>query len=203
MKLRVTSALTVYPVSRAEAKAWCRIDDDITDQDAVVDLLIAALTDQAEHLTGRAFVQREYELLLDGFVTHDIVLPHPPLLSIDSVKYYDLNNTLQTIDPAAYEVDLYAEPGRLRPALYQTWPTTYTRFNAVQIAYTAGYAPGSPSSDAAYREAVPPLVKQWLQARISTLYEHREQLIRNGTVKIPRDFADGLLDSLVIGSRLF
>jgi len=203
MTLRVTSAPPTYPVSRDEAKAWCQIDDDITDQDAVIDLLIAALTEQAEHLTGRAFVQREYELLLDRFAARDIMLPHPPLLSVDSVKYYDINNALQTIDPADYEVDLYAEPGRLRPALYQTWPTTYSRFNAVQIAFTAGYAPGSPSSDAAYREAVPSLVKQWLQARIGTLYENREQLVRSGLVRIPRDFADGLLDSLVIGSRLF
>lgn len=197
MTLRVTSAPPYYPVSRAEAKAWLNIDDDITGQDAVIDLLIAALTEQAENKTGRAFVQRSYELLLDSFPVV-IELEKPPLLSVDYVKYIDLNGELQTLSASLYSVDTYREPGILEPEYLQSWPNTRDIRNAVQIGYTAGYAPGSPSDEAAYREAVPAVLKQWMQVRIATLYENREQLVHGNSVDIPRDFVDGLLDSLTV-----
>lgn len=203
MTIRVTTAPPYYPLSRDEAKVFCRVDDGDTSQDAVIDMLIAALTDHAENKTGRSFVQRSYELLLDCFPWYQINIPQPPLLTIDSVKYYDSANVLQTLSPSLYAVDIYHEPGRLQPAYGEAWPVTYGVMNAVQIAFTAGYAPGSPTGAAAYREALPANLKLWLNARISTLYENREQLIRNNQVEIPRDFADGLLDSLVVGARLF
>lgn len=198
MNIRVTTAAPYYPVSRANAKLWARIDSDDTAQDTMIDLLIAAMTDYAENITGRSFVQRSYELLLDTFPSWEIRLPRPPLLTIDSVKYYDTENVLQTLATSIYESDIYREPARLRPVLGDVWPAVYNRMNAVQIAYTAGYAPGSPDDEAGYREAVPDTLKLWLSARIATLYDNRDHLMRTGKMQIPRDFADGILDSLVV-----
>lgn len=196
--LRVVTAAPYYPVSRAEAKEWLRVDIDDTSQDNVIDLLIGAMTDHAENLTGRVFVQRSLEMLLDYFPACDIILPRAPVLTVDYVKYYDSNNALQTLASSVYEYDIYREPARLRPAFGESWETTYSRLNAVQIGFTAGYAVGSPTDAAAYRDAVPVNLKLWMAARIATLYENREQLLHGNVRAIPRDFADGMLDSLKI-----
>lgn len=197
MTLRVTTAPPYYPVSRADAKSWCRIDSDITDQDGMIDLMIAAMTDYAENLTGRAFVQRSYELRLDGFC-NVIELPKPPLLTIDSIQYYDTNAVLQTVSAADYVADIYREPGIVEPAYLESWPATQGIRNAVRIAFTAGYAAGSPQDGDGYRQAVPANLKLWMQARISTLYDNRDHLMQSSFKAMPRDFADGLLDSLMI-----
>jgi 5-keto 4-deoxyuronate isomerase len=59
----------------------------------------------------------------------------------------------------------------------------------VRIRYVSGYA--NPNS-------IPKKVRLWMQTRISTLYEHREQIVIGGVVNIPRAFVDGLLDDLKV-----
>lgn len=202
MSIRVVTAPTVEPVTLAEARLWCRIDDGDTSQDAMLTLLIQAMREYAENRTGRAFVQRTLELTLPCFPDDGIIeLPYPPLVSVASVKYYAYDGTLTTVDPSDYEVDTYGEPGRVQPAYLETWEGSRNVFNAVQVRYEAGYAPtGSPTD---YRENVPASLKLWMQARLATLFENREQLVNVNQVEIPRHFADGVLDGLVVGARLF
>lgn len=201
MTVREITAPSVEPISLAQAKAWLRVDDDITDQDAVITMLIKSMREYAENLTGRTFVQRTLELTLPHF-PHVIELPNPPLISVTHIKYYDTDGALQTLDSSVYEVDSYREPGLVRPAYLQSWESTRYVFNAVQVRYEAGYAPtGSPTD---YRENMPASLQIWMQARLASLYEHREQIVTGTTVSdLPRNFADGLLDSLIVGSRLF
>ncbi len=200
--IKIITAPAAYPVLAAEAREWCRIDTGDTSQDATITLLIRAMTDYAEHLTGRAYVQRTLELDLDCF-DYCIVLPQPPLIGIDSIAYTDINEAVQTVSSATYEADTVSQPGHVRPLSGQSWPAIGSRFNPVRIQYRAGYAyVGSPTdyTDMSY---LPANLRLWMQARIATLYENREQIIAQNRVEIPRNFADGLLDSLVIGSRLF
>lgn len=196
-----------YPVSRAEAKLWLR--EDGSDQDAVIDLLIATMTAYAENLTLRAYVQRTLELDLSGFRLcgddGDIDLPLPPLVSVEYIKYVDTGGTLQTLATDQYDVNVREEPGSVQPAWGRTWPPIRgSAVGPVRIGYTAGYVPlGSPVDEVAYQAGIPPALKLWMHARIATLYENREQLVMNNQMEIPRNFADGLLDHLIVGSRLF
>lgn len=201
--VRVITPPAVEPVSLVQAKAWCRVDTDDTSQDAVITMLIKAMREYAENITRRAFVERTLELTLERF-GGEIELPRAPLISVDWIKYYDVNGDLQTLSAALYEVNTYEQPGEVRPIATASWPATGLVYNAVQIRYRAGYAEngesGSPT-DLAYN--VPAAVKVWMQARLATLYEHREQMIVGATVNpIPRNFADGLLDALVMGDLL-
>lgn len=201
MTVRVITAPAVEPVSLVQARRWCRVDDDDTSQDLVISMLITAAREYAETLTRRAFVERTLELTLKSFAG-EIELPRAPLIAVDSVKYYDIHGDLQTLSAATYEVDTYGEPGTLRPISTASWPSVADVYNAVQIRYRAGYAEagasGSPT-DLAYN--VPTALKVWMQARLATLYEHREQMIVGATVApIPRNFADGLLDGLIMGN---
>jgi uncharacterized phiE125 gp8 family phage protein len=191
-----------YPVTRAEAKAWSRIDSTDASQDTVLDMLIGAMTEYAEHLTGQAYVERTLQLNLACF-PQCIELPWAPLIGIDSIAYTDINRAPQTVAAADYEIDTVSKPGRVRPVWGATWPAIGYGFNPVRIQYRAGYAyPGSPV-DLTDNSYLPGKLRLWVQARICTLYDNRAQIIDGRDVKIPHDFADGMLDSLTLGSRLF
>lgn len=190
MHVRVVTPPSFEPVTLAEAKLWLRVDDDDTDQDAMVQLLIIAMRERAEHLTGRAFVTRELELRLDAFPDGEIQLPYAaPLRSVSSIRYLDADGVLQSLDasPTWWQEDAVRIPGVVAPASSQSWPNTGDYLSAVRIAYTVGLV--SPS-------LIPRSVRLWMQAAISTYYEQREQLVINGTVQqLPKTFVDGLLDS--------
>lgn len=197
------------PVSRAEAKRWLRIDADDTAHDAVVDMLIKAMREDAENITHRTFISRQLRLTLDSWPWDSqygvrIVLPHPPLISVDSFQYVDTNGVLQTLDTADYVVHDEYEPGFIIPTWEVIWPTIRLVPNALQILFTAGYAPGSPSGEAESQENMPAKLRLWMESKIASHNEFREQIVSGVAVtKIPRDFTDGLLDSLIIGGRLF
>ncbi len=197
------------PVSRAEAKRWLRIDADDTAHDLVVDMLVKAMREDAENITGRAFISRQLRMYLsdwpwDSEYGVKIVLPHPPLISVDSFQYVDTDGATQTLAVADYVVHDEYEPGFIIPAWNVTWPTIRKVPNALQILFTAGYAPGSPSDEASNQENMPAKLRLWMESKMQTHNEFREQIISGAIVeKIPRDFTDGLLDSLIVGSRLF
>jgi uncharacterized phiE125 gp8 family phage protein len=188
-KVRVVTGPTYEPVTLAEAKLWCRIDDDDTEQDAMVLLLIQAMREYAEQLTGRSFASQTLELSLDSFP--DVIqLPHSPVSSVTSITYIDGDGATRTLSgsPSAFQEDLYSEPARLVPLEGQSWPTTSDVLNAVRVRYVTGYTNVT---------AIPNQLRLWIQTRISTLFEHREQLVVGGQVQaLPRDFVDGLLDGL-------
>ncbi len=188
-RVRVVTEPEVEPVTLAEAKLWCRVDDDDTSQDAMLLLLIKAVRERAEELTGRAFAQRTLELRLDAFPDGVIELPFPPLQSVTSISHIDSSGALQTSgSPTDFQEDLTSEPGRVAPLTGTAWPSTQEVLNAVRVRYVAGYATVN---------AIPKLARLWMQARISTFYEHREQLVVGGQLtSLPRDFVDGLLDGL-------
>lgn len=203
MTVRVVTAPAYQPVSRTEAKSWCNIDADITDQDSIIDMLIKSATARAELITQRAFVQRTLQLILPCW-PEAIELPHPPLVSVESITYIDDDGVQQTLDTDLYDVHTWKEPGFIVRAWDEIWPSYRAVPDAIRVNYTAGYAPvGSPTDEAAHQAGQPEQLKTWMHARIATLYDNRDQFVVAGNVvEIPRDFCDGLLDDLVIGSRL-
>lgn len=197
------------PVSLSLVKEWLKVDD--TSLDTICAQLIKALREDAENLTLRCFVPRQFKLTLErfpadcaGLYGYRIELPNPPLISVASVKYIDTNGTLQTMDPTLYVVHDEYEPGFIVPAYLQVWPPLRTVPDAVQVTYNAGYSPGSPQDEQGYQDSIPEKLKLWMEAKCATLEQNREQLVRGTIVaKIPRDFSDSLLDSLIVGTRLF
>lgn len=209
MPIEVISPPSFEPVSLAEARRWLRLEDDDTANTAVLQILIKAMREDLENRTHRAFIQRQYRLNLEGYPTdptygYRIELPFPPLRSVDSFKYYDSDGTLQTLAEDQYEVHHEAEPAFIVPAYQVTWPSYRLRPDAIQVTFTAGYAAGSPPDEASSQESLPANARLWLQTKLATLFENREQIMVGTIVtKIPHDFTDGLLDSLTIGTRMF
>jgi len=159
---------TTEPITAAEVKTLVPIDG--TDHDARIALLIPAMRKQAEQITGRSLATSTYQVKLDEFPSA-IELLWPPIVSVQSLTYYDTSAVLQTITD--YTLDSHSEPGWLLPAV--SWPETYDMANAVIVNYTAGYGASAPEE-----------VKMWIAAMIGIEIDGRD---------VP-PYLDGLLDRL-------
>ena len=193
--VRVVTEPAFEPVTLAEAKLWLRIDDGDTDQDAEILLLIIAMRERAEELTGRSFVQRTLEMWMDDFPADEVIfLPHGPVISVESVSYLDADGALQVLDgsPSSWQEDLVGHPARISPLYGTNWPNAREGYGAVRVQYVAGYANAN---------AIPRQVRLWMQTRIATFYEQREQVMVGNLSELPRPFVDGLLDGLNIRKR--
>jgi uncharacterized phiE125 gp8 family phage protein len=148
---------------------------EVSDEDADLARRRETVTKAIEDHTSRSFALRTLKLLLDRFPVRCggvIRPPRPPLVDVVTLKYYDVNNVLQTLDPALYEVDAASEPGRIQPAYLSSWPSTYTRMNAVEITYRAGFAT---------RGEIPPRVRSAIVLGVADSNEQREITI-TGTI---------------------
>lgn len=129
------------PVSLVEAKAHLNVD--ISADDTLITGLIAAARAAAENIAGRAMVLQTWDLVLDGFpsgATCPIEIPLPPLRSVTSISYIDVDGVTQTWAAADYTVDTSGFKGRILPAYSEVWPTTRDVINSVTVRFVAGYA---------------------------------------------------------------
>lgn len=164
MALKLISAPGQLAVTLDEAKAQCRVTD--SNSDALITRLIRGAVARAEHETGRALVDQEWELVLDAFPEAEIELAKPPVLSITSVKYLDLNGAEQTLTAPNYSLDADTLPGWLFPAVGTSWPSTQDVANAVRVRFRCGYGGDS--------TAVPEAIRDWILVQVSTLFDNRD-----------------------------
>ena len=130
--------------------------------------------------------------LIDAAAKNEILIPPPGIysgpvyveqsLTIDgrgqvtidaggkgSVVYIDTDGATQTVSSSVYDVDIDQEPGRLRLAYSESWPSDRRSTpNSVIIRFVAGYG------DA---DAVPETIKAAIKLLVGHLYEHRVQTI--------------------------
>jgi uncharacterized phiE125 gp8 family phage protein len=158
---------------------------DSTEDDVLIDTLISVCTEQCEHQTNRKFVTATYDQTFDTWAD-EMLLPYPPLSSVTSVTYYDEDGVEQTLSSSIYDVVTNQEPGRIRLAYDQSWPTHRSQNEAITIRFVAGYG------DA---DDVPSTLKQAMLLLGGHLYENREAvpLLQRGE----------MLKELPIGVRLF
>jgi uncharacterized phiE125 gp8 family phage protein len=124
-------------VNLADVKSHLRVTT--SDEDGLLELYINAATQIVESKTRRALISRTFRLELETF-QDDIEIPIAPLVSVQSVRYYDSNGTLTTWDSANYLVDATRLLGIVRTASGVSHPSTQLRSpNAVQVNFTAGH----------------------------------------------------------------
>lgn len=163
----ITTEPSVEPVTAAEAKLYCRVDDSL--EDALFESLIKAARIYCEKRSKRTFITTTYRLDAYGFgsATGCIRIDKGPLLAVSSVQYYDTGGTQQTVTSSNYRVDTTPLYGRIVPIDTYVWPVVQAqRPNAVQIAFTAGYGAAATS--------VPDTVKTAIKLLVASWYENRE-----------------------------
>lgn len=142
MSERLITPPAELAVSLVAARAAARASG--TALDAELEQRARDYAEQAEHLTGRALIEQTWQVTLDGF-PDAIRLPHPPLISVAHVKFYDVDGVQRTLDPQDYVVDAESEPGYLVAAPGRAWPATAARINVVEVRYVCGYGPDATS----------------------------------------------------------
>lgn len=193
MTTRQLTAPTYEPVTLAQARMAARVDSDDTSEDALfTGVIIPGVRQDCEQLLGRSLMKQTWRRTLDCF-DDEMALAWPNLLSVEFVRYRDVDGVWQVLDASYYEVDTASVPGRVLRALAKTWPTLYPFPGSVRIDYTAGYSDSA--TESAQQAAVPASVKRWMLARIATAYEHRLELIAGASVaSLPNRFIDSALD---------
>jgi uncharacterized phiE125 gp8 family phage protein len=163
----VSTAPAVEPVTLTEAKDHLRIDD--SSSDTLVSSLIVAARQQVEQDTGRALITQTLDVYYDALPTdRELWVPNPKLQSVTTFTTYDEDDASTVFSSWDYLVDVASEPGRIVLNADATWPTDLRAANAVIVRVVAGYGVAA---------AVPQALKQAILLIISTLYEHREQVI--------------------------
>lgn len=163
------------PVELAAAKAHARVYVD--DDDDELTAFIVAARQMTEKATKRQLVSAEWKLVLPCFPGGAYFeLPRPPLVSVDSITYYDLDDVEQTLDSAVYRAVTLGHYGSVHLKYGQDWPATYSRPDAVTVTYTAGYG------DAA---AVPAVLKQGIMMRVAHWYRNKEATIEATLMQVP------------------
>lgn len=159
------------PVTLVEAKSHLRVDH--TDEDTLIQSLIdAAMShlDGYSGIMGRALITQTWRQDFDAFYPKMRLRPGN-LLGITSITYYDNDNVSQTLSASIYdaftdEVGPYVEQDP-----DESWPSTYTRPDAVRVTWTAGYGAAAANVPAAIRAA--------MLLAIGHVYEKRETTIED------------------------
>jgi uncharacterized phiE125 gp8 family phage protein len=151
------------PLSIEEAKAHLRIDT--TDDDLQVESLIVAAREYCESYTHRAFISQTWDLKLDGFPAGDLWLPLPPVSSVTSVTYVDVNGVTQTWPTSQYLTDLPAGPkaraARITPQYMLIYPMTRQIMASVTVRFVCGYGTSPGTLPGAIRAAMLLLIGNW------------------------------------------
>lgn len=163
--LQVVTPAAAYAVTVDQLKTELSISDTVWD--AKLALLIQEASEQLELATGRALLQATYcerydQLPLDAWCP--CLVHRAPLLAVSAIQYLDTSGNLQTWPATEYDVDIYAEPGRIALAYAGTLPTIRDTENAFRVTYTAGYATAA---------AVPSAAKEFIFEYCRPRHERR------------------------------
>lgn len=127
-------------------------------EDETLGAYLAAAVAWAEMYTRRAFITQTWEVACDDFprdmVYPQVELPRGSLQSVTSIKYEDLSNVEQTLDPAVYNVHTQRDPGRVLLAYDQDWPDVLDYPNSVRIQFVCGYGDTPSTVPKAVRQAI-------------------------------------------------
>lgn len=201
--IRVITPPTDEQFDAAEAREHLRITQ--TDEDNWFTNFIPVAREYCEYYLARSLAPQTLEFTANTFPNapyfrhpaanefdvqrnSGIVLPMGPITEIESVKYYDVSTTLQTIDSTNYFLDDGAEPAVLYPVSGYDWPSTWHIMSAVRIRFKAGYD----LPDAATpTNPLPASLKAAMLMVLGHLHENREAT------------SDTKIDEIALGAKSF
>jgi len=163
---QVITPASTYPVSLTEAKSHLKVDT--TADDTYIESIIKAATQLSEEYTNRFFIDTIILQTCSDFAQLQTLFKSK-VSAVDSIKYYDSDNIIQTLDSAVYETQLQYEPSQIELADGKSFPAITKRNDAVRARYTVGY--GSSASD------VPEIIKQAILLTIGNFYQNRNSVV--------------------------
>lgn len=173
--------LAPEPITLDEAKAHLRVIG--SDEDGHLTGLIIAAREMAEGRLNRTIRQRAITEVFSGW--HEgLVLPKPPVVSVESITYTDADGTVQTLPPEDYYAGVHVEPAIVELAPGFRAPALHFRRHPIAVTYIAGYGAGD----------VPRAIIQWMLLAIGAMYQNRESVVTGISVAaLPEDFMQLLI----------
>jgi|SRR5215472_3681446 len=190
--LRPLQAPSTEPVSVADAKAHCRIDNDY--DDSLLATYVTSARMLAEQYMNRALFLQQwtysvtwappptatplvpqslivFPLNWPPLVKRPIELPRAPCLSVEQIRWGSLDD-MQVADPTDYDLNLMVEPGyvAVKPQLLPQIPQ-----QSMQIDFTAGWSNADPGVPA----DVPATVRHAILILVAWFYENRGDVDAN------------------------
>lgn len=181
--LELVTPPLAQPISLAEAKSQLRVEH--TDDDTIISRLIGvavAYVDATGALGACMMTQTWGQWLGQNPGTVTLLLG--PVQSVSAVKYYDVDNVLQTDTLSNYNILGTKTRTIVAPKNGANWPTTFQRDDAIQIQYACGYGGTSYS--------VPQNVRHAMMMLVAHLYENREATQNDKLISVPFGFDEML-----------
>ena len=172
----------IQPVTLAEAKAQCRVED--ASEDTLIGVLIDAATAHFDGWTGvlgRCLAEQTWRQDFDSWA-RPLRLPLWPVISVTSVTYLDANGDSQTVASANYT--LRRDAGGAVVDFLDTYdfPTLQTSTPAaVSVTYVAGYAD---SEDETPVSTAPAPIRQAMLLLIAHWHANREAVNVGASVSV-------------------
>lgn len=172
--VRSTEPTPTDLLTRAEAKAWLKVEHDT--EDDLIDALIGSALATVENITGRLLGSTTATLYADAWESQ--AFSFGPVTAIAAVQYFDQGNQVQTLPTSQWWADLNSHPQRITfsapPAIYSD------RHQGVKVAATVGHA------------TLPPPLRTAALLLVGHYYENRQEVVTSGNPRqVP--FAVGAL----------
>jgi len=106
-------------------------------EDQLIERLASTACLYVQEVSGRKLNTDTYALELSPVVSGRINIPVSPILSIDSFEYYDVDNTLQTLESENFK--LFNSEDSTYLSAVDSWPVFYEREDAIKITFSSGY----------------------------------------------------------------
>jgi len=166
--VKVVTDSAIEPVTLSEMKDHLRVTS--SDEDTLIESLITAARQAAEHYLSRSLISKTYEMTMDDWDTC-INIPFPPLLSVESIKYDGTSSDDQTFASSNYTIETRMEPGRIK--ITGSTPQLKSNTNGrIRIRFKAGY--GENISD------VPQAIRSAIKIIAATYFEESRQDVISG-----------------------
>lgn len=190
------AAPATEPLTLVEAKKQVEIPNAYTAHDDHLQRLIASARGRIESLTGRQIVTSTWDLTMDAFPddSDDVIyIPKPPLQSVSAITYVDSSGVTQTWSSSNYVVSTSREPGCVRPAYAQAYPTDVRiQPDCVKVRFVAGYGAIT---------AIPEDLKAAMLLLIGHWFDHRESVITGSTATSLPQAVEALCEQYLVGDE--
>lgn len=150
--ISVVTPPAIEPITIAEAREHLRVDTEGTD--TLLQTAIKTARAYVETLTKRALITRTLDVKFNCFAL-GMEIPRPPLQSVTSIKYLDLQGVEQTLDASIYRVVLNGhEPARIELAYNQSWPSVRGIQEQITVRIVTGFGDDRANVPEEFKQAI-------------------------------------------------
>lgn len=156
--LALSVPATTYPVSVNDLKAQLRIGHD--EDDILLASQIEAACQFVEEASGQALLSQTWKYSVDCAPLERLMLPKHPVTAIIAIDYFDADNAAQSANLADFTLYDSGADAWVQPVVGKTWPSVYSRPDAISVTFTAG---GAASRHKNLRQAALKLAAEWYE----------------------------------------